>query len=29
VRYLRGGAQAVWAPTGQPARERRVHERAA
>jgi glycosyltransferase involved in cell wall biosynthesis len=29
VRYLRGGAQAVWAPTGQPAREHRVHERAA
>jgi cellulose synthase/poly-beta-1,6-N-acetylglucosamine synthase-like glycosyltransferase len=29
ARYLRGGAQAVWAPTGQPAREQRVHERAA
>jgi glycosyltransferase involved in cell wall biosynthesis len=29
VRYLRGGAEAVWAPTGQPAREHRVHERAA
>jgi glycosyltransferase involved in cell wall biosynthesis len=29
ARYVRGGAQAVWAPTGQPARERRVHERAA
>jgi glycosyltransferase involved in cell wall biosynthesis len=29
VRYLRGGAQAVWAPTGQPAREQRVHEHAA
>lgn len=28
VRYLRGGAQAVWTPTGQPARDR-VHERAA
>jgi glycosyltransferase involved in cell wall biosynthesis len=29
LRYLRGGAQAVWAPTGQPAREHRAHERAA
>jgi hypothetical protein len=29
ARYLGGGAQAVWAPTGQPARERPVHERAA
>ena len=29
ARYLRGGAQAVWAPTGQPAREARVPERAA
>lgn len=29
LRYLRGGAQAVWAPTGQPAREHPVHERAA
>ena len=29
ARYLRGGAQAVWAPTGQPAREPRVPERAA
>jgi len=28
VRHLRGGAEAVWAPTGQPAREP-VHERAA
>jgi len=26
ARYLRGGAQAVWAPTGQPGRERPVHE---
>lgn len=29
ARYLRGGAQAVWAPTGQPARERPAHGRAA
>jgi cellulose synthase/poly-beta-1,6-N-acetylglucosamine synthase-like glycosyltransferase len=29
ARYLRGGAQAVWAPTGQPARDHRVRERAA
>jgi glycosyltransferase involved in cell wall biosynthesis len=29
ARYLRGGAQAVWAPGGQPAREPRVPERAA
>jgi cellulose synthase/poly-beta-1,6-N-acetylglucosamine synthase-like glycosyltransferase len=29
IRYLRGGAQAVWAPTGQPARESRRPERAA
>jgi glycosyltransferase involved in cell wall biosynthesis len=29
ARYLRGGAQAVWAPTGQPAREPRARERAA
>ncbi|HMH50160.1 MAG TPA: glycosyltransferase [Candidatus Acidoferrum sp.] len=29
ARYLRGGAQAVWAPTGQLARDHRVRERAA
>jgi hypothetical protein len=29
TRYLRGGAQAVWAPTGQLARDHRVRERAA
>jgi hypothetical protein len=29
ARSLRGGAQAIWAPTGQPARESRVRERAA
>ena len=29
ARYLRGGAQAVWAPGGQPAREPRMHGRAA
>ena len=29
ARYLRGGAQAVWAPTGQAARGPRVSERAA
>jgi cellulose synthase/poly-beta-1,6-N-acetylglucosamine synthase-like glycosyltransferase len=29
VRYVSGGAQAVWAPTGQPTRESRLPERAA
>jgi hypothetical protein len=29
ARYLRGGAQAVWAPTGQPARDHGVREHAA